>query len=79
MIMAQFQLFWRSNDDVTMSFIVDGGSQVLTPSLQLALTKFAWRYFVYRRDLLGDPWVYASVIYYELGTALSRILLCFVQ
>ncbi|HSN17918.1 MAG TPA: hypothetical protein VLV87_06885 [Gammaproteobacteria bacterium] len=75
MLVSQFRFFWMSNDDVAMSFIVDGGGQVLTPGPHLVLTNIAWGYFAYGLHLLGDPFAYATSIYF--GLALSYIALVY--
>src|SRR5580692_8778168 len=61
-----FKLFWRSNDDVAMSLIADGGGQVITPGPHLVLTNIAWGYLVYGVHLLGAAHAYATVTYLAL-------------
>jgi len=78
-ILPHFQLFWRSNDDVAMSLIADGGGQVMTPGPHLTLTNIAWGYLVYGVHLLGTAHAYATVTYLALAASYLTLLSVFVR
>lgn len=75
--LACFKLFWRSNDDVAMSLIADGGGQVITPGPHLVLTNIAWGYLVYGVHLLGAAHAYATVTYLALAVSYLTLLYVF--
>src|SRR5579871_3988653 len=77
--LASVKLFWRSNDDVALALIADGGGKVQTAGPHLVLTNIAWGYLVYGVHLLGAAHAYAFMTYVALGLSYVALLYVFMR